>query len=121
MGDMMGTIRAVWGQRGSRAAAVGPGGSITTWDRSRREPLGSHYPGARPRPVVTQEVSMRKDRPHVPWAACAGRCWLQNSQASGSSSLLRREAAQEGQLRWEMQDPSSPSHPALLLPAAPCH
>lgn len=46
---------------------------------------------------------------------------LQNSRASGSFSLLRREAAQEGQPRWEMQDPGSPSHPALLLPAAPCH
>lgn len=51
---------------GSPEEPPGPG----PWDRSPREPLGSHYPGhARPRPTVTQEVSMRKDRPHVPSAA----------------------------------------------------
>lgn len=112
-GDMMGTIWAVWGQRGSCAAAVGPGGSIpagTVPAGTVRIPLSRWCP-------VTQEVSMRKDQPHVPWAACAARCWLQNSQASGSSSLLHREAAQEGQPRWEMQDPVPlPTLPSCSLP-----
>lgn len=58
--------------------------------------------------------------PGLPVLADVGAA-LQNSQASRSSSLLHKEEAQQGQPRWEMQDPGSPSHPALLLPAAPCH
>lgn len=96
-------------------------------DRSRREPLASHYPGhARPRPTVTQEVSMRKDRPHVPSAAWRMEVACGNkpdrhykSPRAPAGSRRHREAAREGQLRWEVQETRSPSHPALLLPAGP--
>lgn len=112
-GDMMGTIWAVWGQRGSCAAAVGPGGSIpagTVPAGTVRIPLSRWCP-------VTQEVSMRKDQPHVPWAACAARCWLQNSQASGvlpfSTEKQLRKGSRGGRCRTQFPFPP--------CPPAPCH
>lgn len=123
--DVMGTsMGSVGTGRGSRAAAVGPGASLTTCDRSRREPLGSHYPGgARPRPVVTQEVSMRKDQPHVPWAGCAGRCWCSVTKLPGLQELfpsLQRSgsgrAAEVGDAGPRFPFPSCPPAPSSSLP-----
>lgn len=123
--DVMGTsMGSVGTGRGSRAAAAGPGASLTTCDRSRREPLGSHYPGgAWPRPMVTQEVSMRKDQPHVPWAGCAGRCWCSVTKLPGLQELFPSpqrsgsgRAAKVGDAGPRFPFPSCPPAPSSSLP-----
>lgn len=117
MDDVMGTnMGSVGTGRDSHAAAVAPGGSITSWDRSRREPLGSHYPGgARPRPMVTQEVSMRKDRPHVPWA---GRCWCSITKLPGLRELFPSPQRSSSGRAAEVGD-AGPRFPFPSCPPAP--
>lgn len=88
------SLRAGGGSRRAPAVprSLEPSSWPGRWDRSRREPLGSHYLGhAWSRPRVTQEVSIRKDWPHVPSLAAPedvggireqAELALQNSQGS---------------------------------------
>lgn len=92
------------------------------WNRSCGEPLGSHYPGhARPRPTVTQEVSMRKDRPHVPSAGCAGgHRWRLGASRAGITKLpglLQAPGAADKRLGKGRRDGRSGRH--ALLPTLP--
>lgn len=127
--DVMGTGTAsLWAGRAAAVPlshATEPGGAVMARSLALflQEPLGSHYPGhAQSRSVVTQEVSMRKEQPHVPSAGCAagrGRCLgaadlvLQNSQGSCMLQVPWRKPGS--------QDGRSSSHSPLptLLPAGP--
>lgn len=81
-----GQVWALWGQQGQ--PAEGPGGCVSTWDHSCREPLGSHYPGGAQGDTGGQ---------HEEGPALA-RAWSSLTKLPDPRELFLscREAAQEG-------------------------